>query len=358
MPPPLDEHVPLQPGKEVAPTPAPKLFAVLKPDTASLILAPMDGFTDSPMRALQGESGAFHFGVSEFLRVSANPLPPKVFVREVPELETGGQTSSGMPVQVQILGGDPERMAQTALNALEAGAEFLDINFGCPAPTVNRHDGGATLLRFPERVRLLTRSVRDAVPASIPVSAKIRLGWEEPKEVFKLAEMACEGGADWLVIHARTKTQRYQPPVYWNLVGEVAKNLSIPVVVNGDIWNIEDFKRCRDATNCRHFMLGRGALVNPLLAEQAAYELGVLRSPPPRRYCWLSLLKKLSHYSQLQIAKRRDKTLHRLKQWLNLAGRFGNFPHFSKVKRCQSESEFFECLRLALTSTEPFTQKR
>src|SRR4051812_22474786 len=104
----------------------------------------MDGITDAPMRALQGEVGSFSFAVTEFLRVSTDVLPAKVFRREVPELCNGGLTPTGLPVQVQILGGDPSLMALTAQKAVAAGARAIDINFGCPAPTVNRHDGGAT----------------------------------------------------------------------------------------------------------------------------------------------------------------------------------------------------------------------
>lgn len=102
----------------------------------ALLLAPMDGVTDPPMRAVQGELGAFTFAVSEFLRVSqSGPIPRKVFLRDVPELLSAGRTASGLPVQVQILGGDPEAMAASALNAYRAGACAIDLNFGCPAPT-------------------------------------------------------------------------------------------------------------------------------------------------------------------------------------------------------------------------------
>src|SRR5688572_23777774 len=126
---------------------------MLKPEACALVLAPMDGITDAPMRALQGATGAFTYAVSEFLRVSAEPIPAKVFRRDVPEVCNGGRTHTGLPVQVQILGGDPERMAVSASAACESGATAIDINFGCPAPTVNRHDGGASLLQHPYRIR-------------------------------------------------------------------------------------------------------------------------------------------------------------------------------------------------------------
>ena len=151
---------------------------LLLPDVPALLLAPMQGLTDAPMRAFQGEAGAFTFAVSEFLRVNADMPPPKVFRRHVPELGQGGRTRSGLPVQVQLLGGDAGRMAEAAVAAYKAGAQAMDINFGCPAPTVNRHDGGATLLKHPQRIREIVRAVRDALPPDVPVSAKLRLGWD------------------------------------------------------------------------------------------------------------------------------------------------------------------------------------
>ena len=168
----------------------------------ALVLAPMDGVTDPTMRAFMGRLGAFSYAVSEFVRVSADPLPAKVFRREVPELLNGGRTLTGMPVQVQILGGDPEKMALSARAAYAAGATAIDLNFGCPAPTVNRNDGGASLLRAPCRIRDIVRAVRDALPPEVPVSAKLRLGWDTIDAIRETSAMAAEGGAAWLTIHA------------------------------------------------------------------------------------------------------------------------------------------------------------
>lgn len=330
---------------------------MLTADTPSLILAPMDGFTDSPMRALQGELGAFNFAVSEFIRVSATAVPQKVFHRDVPELLTGGQTATGLPVQVQILGGNPELMADSAHNAYLAGAQAIDINFGCPAPTVNKHDGGATILKEPCRVRDIVSAVRGAVPSKIPVSAKLRLGYDRIEDIHQTAAMAVEGGADWLVVHARTKTQKYAPPVYWGLLREVREASPVPLVANGDIWTLDDFRRCREETGCQHYMLGRGALVNPLLGPRVARELGLSDQSPPDVVDWCDLLQRLSEHSQKQTEKLRKKTLHRLKQWLNLARRFGYFPHFDLVKRSQTEEEFFANLKLATSKLALSTAK-
>ena len=308
----------------------------------------MDGITDAPMRSLQGATGAFTYAVSEFLRVSIETLPAKVFLREVPELTNNGLTPTGMPVQVQILGGDPDRMAQSALTAIEAGAKGIDINFGCPAPTVNRHDGGASLLRCPTRIRDIVSAVRAAVPSAIPVSAKVRLGWDNIDSIFENAVMAAEGGASWLTIHARTRVQGYLPPVYWPHIGKVQKSLGIPVIANGDIWNLDDFHRCQDETQCTHFMIGRGALANPLLPLQIANELGISSQKPPTHIDWIPILLNFAKHCDFYADRAPVVTLMRLKQWLKLAKLYGDFPHFDAVKQTNRLDEFFSELEKAL----------
>lgn len=318
---------------------------MLDAQTSALILAPMDGVTDPPMRAVMGETKAFSFSVSEFLRVAQEVPPAKLFYRHVPELCDGAHTPSGLPVQVQLLGGDPGRMGEAAAVACECGATAIDINFGCPAPTVNRHDGGATLLKHPARIREVVRAVRAAAPANIPVSAKLRLGWDTTDAIYENAAMAAEGGASWITIHGRTRTQRYDPPAHWEPIGIVRERVGIPVVANGDIWSIEDFRRCREVTGCRHFMLGRCAVADPLLPERVAMELGILepahQTDAADENDWPALLRRLEWYSQLYGPLSPVHLLCRLKQWLSMASRFGSFRGFDEVKRATSVEELF-----------------
>jgi len=315
---------------------------MLRADRPALALAPMDGVTDASMRALQGELGGFSYCVTEFLRVSQDVLQAKAFLREVPELQHGSRTLTGLPVQVQLLGGDPEKMALSALVAVNTGATAVDINFGCPAPTVNRHDGGASLLKSPCRIRGVVQAVRQAVPSHIPVSAKLRLGWENIEDIHENAAMAAEGGADWITIHARTRAQGYAPPVYWEPIGQVRKALDIPVVANGDIWTLEDFRRCREVTGCSHFMLGRSALADPRMPGLVGRELGL--QAPVQELDWPRLLQGLVRHS---LGLPAFGTLTRLKQWIRIASRYGQFPHFDALKRSQSLEQFFEILNRA-----------
>jgi tRNA-dihydrouridine synthase C len=311
----------------------------------AVVLAPMEGVTDAPMRAVQGRVGAFTYAVTEFLRVSHSVPPKHVFYHHVPELRTACRTVTGLPVQVQLLGGDAERMALTAVRAHELGATAIDINFGCPAPTVNRHDGGATLLRYPTRIREIVRAIRDALPATVPVSAKLRLGWDHIHAIEENATMAAEGGASWITIHGRTRTAGYAPPIYWSPIGRVRERLAIPVVANGDIWTLDDFRRCRDETGCIHFMLGRGALATPRLVHEVARELGLPHNDAiPHTPNWPELLRELVEWSRHFNNLQTDKHASRLKQWLRLASQFDGFAHFDAIKRLNSSAELFAAL--------------
>lgn len=331
---------------------------ILEPEKPAVILAPMEGLTDAPMRAVQGEVGAFTFAVSEFLRISGSVPSKKFFYRHVPELENGAAaTVSGLPVHVQLLGGHPGRMAESALVACDAGAQAIDLNFGCPAPTVNRHDGGATLLKHPRRIREIVAAVREAVPRQIPVSAKLRLGWDSEEAIFENTEMAAEGGAAWLTIHGRTREQGYRPPALWHPIGAVRERLGIPVVANGDIWSVADFRRCREETGCIHFMLGRGALADPLLSHRIARELGLRPElsgalpPPPLlpddTIDWVPYLALFAHRSELTGGASPGRIAARMKQWLKIAGLYGGFPAFDEVKRAGSAEEIMAVVERA-----------
>jgi tRNA-dihydrouridine synthase C len=308
----------------------------------------MEGVMDAAMRALLSEVGGFTFCVSEFIRISQAVPAIRVFQKHVPELLHGGRTPAGLPVQVQLLGGNPDLLAQAALVSVRAGASAVDLNFGCPARTVNRHDGGATLLQYPDRIREIVAAVRAAVPADLPVSAKLRLGWDNIHAIHGNAERAAEGGADWITIHARTKTQGYRPPAYWKPLGEVRARLPIPVVANGEIWTIDDLRRCRDETGCEHFMLGRGALADPTLGRKAARELGLPSARMPQSFTgtpadWLSLIFR---YCELctTLGVPAGYILCRVKQWLRMANHNGKLPWFDSLKRCQGLEELLSYL--------------
>jgi tRNA-dihydrouridine synthase C len=303
----------------------------------------MDGVTDALMRRILTRTMPFQYCVTEFIRISHLVPPAHVFRKEVPELAAGCRTDSGTLVGVQLLGGDPELLARSALVAVAAGAKVIDINFGCPAPTVNRHDGGATLLKYPERIEKIVETIRSALPPEVPLSAKLRLGWDNPDSIYENAERAVRGGAAWITIHGRTKTQGYTPPAYWKPIGEIKRSVAVPVVANGEIWSVEDLKRCQEQSECEHFMLGRGALANPRLVDECAQYLGIVSHDSQlgaemADRSWRNIIEELVVESRnYQESDRR--TLSRVKQWLNYAHRRGTISWFDYVKRVRDTNE-------------------
>jgi tRNA-dihydrouridine synthase C len=304
----------------------------------------MEGVTDHVYRGLmtEGREGKIAFCVTEYVRVTDHAPSLAVIVRSYPELASGGRTRSGVPVILQLLGGDAQRLAASARWATQMGVYGIDLNFGCPAKLVNRHDGGACLLKTPERIRTIVARVRDAVAADRPVSAKIRLGWECHDEVVPIARAAAEGGASWLTIHGRTRREMYGPPADWLAIGRARAAVNIPVIANGDLNTEASFARCAEQSGCVHYMLGRGPMGRPSLvgAGQAA--------PEKAR---LALL--LTHYLERLSADsfRPNGAVGRVKQWLVLASKANPDvrPLFERTKRLQTCEEMTRELASELT---------
>ena len=236
------------------------------------LLAPMEGLTDPLMRQILTQIASdlgrpYDWSVSEFIRVTQHVLPAHVFYKYVPELRHDAKTASGTPIHVQLLGSEAQLMAENAAYAAELGAPAIDINFGCPAKTVNSHRGGSVLLDEPETMYQIISAVRQAVPVHIPVSAKIRLGYTDTSRMDDIKAAISDSGTDWLTIHARTKTQGYKPPAYWDKI-QSFNTLDIPVIANGEIWNAEHAQNCMVQAGTEHLMLGRGAVTRPDLVAR------------------------------------------------------------------------------------------
>ena len=232
----------------------------------TLLLAPMEGLLDFVLRDILTRVGGVDRCVSEFIRVTNTLLPDRAFIRVVPELLNGGRTFAGVPVRAQLLGSDPVCLAENAAALAALGPDGIDLNFGCPAKVVNRHGGGAALLDDPELVAKIVAAVRRAVPAHMPVSAKMRLGFNDDSRAVECALAIAGAGADELVVHARTKADAYRPPAYWHRIADIRAAVNIPVVANGEIWNVQDAARARELSGCNMLMLGRGMVTDPGLA--------------------------------------------------------------------------------------------
>lgn len=279
----------------------------------AVFLAPMEGVVDSVVRDILTSTGAVDICTTEFVRVTHQLLPDHVFYKYAPELKTNSRTLSGTPVFLQLLGSDLTTMAENAHKAAELGAFGIDINFGCPAKRVNQHDGGANLLKDPTRVEAVVSSVRAAVPAHIPVTAKVRLGFDHKDFTKDIALAASSGGASALIVHARTKMEGYRPPAHWHCIAGMREAASIPVVANGEIWNKADYLNCVQESGCRHIMIGRGLVATPNLAQQIKGTQGPATWQQQLDYIHSFLHKTLENYGD-------SYTVKRLKQLLRMMG--------------------------------------
>lgn len=302
-----------------------------------IYLAPMEGVVDHLMRDMLTQVGGFDMCVTEFVRVVDALLPPRVFYRICPELHRGGVTPAGTPVRVQLLGQEPDVLAVNAQRAIELGSHGVDLNFGCPAKTVNKSRGGAVLLKETETLFRILKSVRSAVPTEHIVSAKMRLGFDDKSKAIENALALQEGGADLLVIHARTKTEGYNPPAYWEWIGKIKQHVSIPIIANGEIWKRADAFLCQQQSGCDDLMLGRGALAHPALAC-------TIKSQQPDMN-WQQMLDLLIQYSGYELYGDKGKYYpNRVKQWLRYIQL--QFPEaaslFATVRRMRSADEIVQ----------------
>ncbi len=285
----------------------------------AILLAPMEGLLDFVLRDALTRVGGVDRCVSEFIRVTNTLLPDRAFLRIVPELLNGGCTFAGTPVRPQLLGSDPVCLAENAARLAALSPHGIDLNFGCPAKVVNRHGGGAALLEVPELLTDIVRAVRRAVPAHMPVSAKMRLGFNDDSRAEECALAIAEGGANELVVHARTKADAYRPPAYWARIADIRAVVRIPVVANGEIWTVEDALRCRAESGCDDVMVGRGMVVDPGLALAIRAATG---AAPVLAVGWQMLIPLVHDFWHLVCSRlERRQQAGRLKQWLNFLRR-------------------------------------
>lgn len=220
-----------------------------------LILAPMDGLTDHPFREMIKR---FHPGIifSEFINaydyLNNHPFFPQQIVF------SEGQR----PFAYQIFDNSPDRILQTALYLETKNPDFIDINMGCSAKTVANRGAGAGLLKEPATIKqimsLLTREL------SVPITAKIRLGWDETSlNYLSISKLLEDYGCAMISVHGRTKKQGYQGSADWDAIAEVKQNVKIPVLANGDVNSMADVHNILKITNCDGVMIGRSALKNP-----------------------------------------------------------------------------------------------
>ncbi len=228
------------------------------PFTAASLLAPMEGVTEPCFRDLvlaRNDPRALGGAFTEFVRVSVSPIPRAVLRREL------GPLRFAQPVGVQLMGSDLEHLARTARNAVDAGAPLIDLNFGCPAKGAIAGCAGSALLRDPAQLERVVSAVVRAV--HVPVTAKLRAGYDDASLLVELARAAENGGASLLTLHCRTRAEAYCDRVDWTRIARAVRAVAIPVCGNGGIATHADLARMRSETGAAYAMVGRGALADP-----------------------------------------------------------------------------------------------
>lgn len=225
-----------------------------------LILAPMEGVGDQCFRKAMASIGGFDEAVREFLRVPANPHI-KSLARQYQADEM-----TPIPLAAQLMGSEPALMAEMSIELESLSAPRIDLNCGCPSNTVTGKGAGSSLLKDPNSLYQIAKSMVDAV--SIPVTAKLRSGFED-LSLFKENLLAAqESGVKYITLHPRTKVEGYGPPARWDLIAEAKALLSVPVVGNGDLLTVSDALNMLKQTQCDALMIGRGSIINPFIFHE------------------------------------------------------------------------------------------
>lgn len=239
-------------------------------------LAPMAGVTDAAMRLLCHEQGAA-WAVSEMLSAKG-----WVF--------SGGRNRNAQdilarlpgegPAGLQLFGSDPAYIAEAARRLENAGFQFFDLNFGCPAPKITGNGEGSAMMRDPVRIGAVVRALSEAT--SLPVTVKIRAGWDSSSinapEVARICE---DNGAKAVAVHARTRDQQYAGKADWRIIRDVKRAVSVPVFGNGDVRGGADALRMLDETGCDAVIVGRAAQGNPWIFREIAAAMQGEEVPPP-----------------------------------------------------------------------------
>ena len=232
----------------------PTFFIRDVPIFGDTVLAPMDGYSDWPFRSICRALGSA-MSYTEFVKVekilSRSKEPAKRLYYE--EVER--------PITFQIYGDDPDLLLKAALKVQELNPDILDINMGCPAKSIADRGAGVGMMPTPLKIARTFRKLTAAL--RVPVTGKIRLGWDGNKNYRLIARILEENGASLVALHGRTKEQRYSGNADWDAIAEVKSLVTIPVIGSGDVKTVADIQRMKDHTGCDAVMIGRAAIANP-----------------------------------------------------------------------------------------------
>lgn len=276
------------------------------------LLAPMEGVTHPLLRQIMAERGGLGVVCTEFVRIGRSPLSPKALVREVVKAE-------GVPLSVQVMGNEADKMGEAAGVVAQAGADVVDINLGCPAPRVVRKGVGSAMLKDVGLLGEVVGSMRAKVPGLL--SAKIRAGFDDASNVVEIGRALERAGIDYLVVHPRRRCDFYEGVADWRTIKLLKESLGVPVVGNGDVWYAADALRMQRETGCDAVMIGRPALRNPWIFEQIADLRAGKRPRRPSGAELFELLLEIAQRYQAHELGARETSVGKLKELLSYLGR-------------------------------------
>jgi tRNA-dihydrouridine synthase B len=297
------------------------------------VLAPLAGIGNLPFRLLCRRFGA--------ALVCTEMMSCHGLVRRQPQtVKMLATDPREKPVSFQLFGADPDVMAEASLRLAEAGADLVDLNFGCPVPKVIRHGGGAALLREPERLEAIVAACSRRCPR--PVTVKIRAGWDErgvnAEEIARRAEAA---GAAALTVHARTRSQQFGGRAQWEIIARVVKSVSLPVIGNGDVITGADARRLLDETGCAAVMVGRGALGRPWVFRHINHFLATGETLPEPD---LAERVRLMQEHHLGLKALKGERTARLEMRKHGSWYLRGLPHHAEFRRRLNQCESEEAL--------------
>ncbi len=255
------------------------------------VLAPMAGITDSAFRSFMRHLGC---GVVVTELVSATGLSFKSARTQ----KLMAFTEDQHPVGVQLFGDDPLHLGEAAKEVQDLGADFVDLNFGCPVPKVVKKGAGSAMMKDLPAMKKILQSVRASI--QIPLTIKIRTGWEDSnRNAGEVVRLAADEGVSWVAIHGRTRAQGYSGSADWDFISEVKSQSPIPIIGNGDIVSAKMAVDRLTNSGCDGVMIGRGCLRNPFIFQQARERLAQKPETTPMSYT--EVFKLLKHYLEKSV---------------------------------------------------------
>lgn len=261
------------------------------PFDGTTVLAPMEGITHPAFRQVMVDMGGLGLVCTEFVRITASPMGKKQVARTV--------VKAGLvPLSVQVMGNDAERMGEAAQLVEEAGADVVDINLGCPMPRIVRKGVGAAMLKDLVLLQKVLGHMRANTKGLL--SAKIRAGFDDSAHVLQTAQVVADCGVDFIAVHPRRRCDFYRGVADWRIIALLKQHLRIPVVGNGDVWYATSALRMQEETGCDAVMIGRPALRNPWIFQQIA-SLRANETPfhPSGTHLFEYIRSLIRHYEQI-----------------------------------------------------------